>query len=201
MSKIIEETLYTIDELKENFPEVYKKAIEKNADINVDYAWYDCIEYDYTEQLEKIGFYDLKIQFSGFYSQGDGASFSGKWYKNNVDLSKVDIEELYSDKIKYLYYTLVDVTNSCADGFFNIYTSSNYYYHENTMNIESEFINEDDEQIQYDEGMILRECRNIAVELYRSLEDDYEYLTSEKAILETLQCNEYFFDLSGNIRG
>jgi hypothetical protein len=200
MSKIIEETIYTIDELREQFPEVYKRVIEKHADINVDHAWYDCIEYDYTEQLEKIGFYDLKIQFSGFYSQGDGASFSGKWYKNSVDLSKVDIEELYSDKIKQLYYTLLDLTNSCADGFFNIYRSG-HYYHENTMYIESEFIDEDNEQIPYDEGMILRECRNIAVELYRSLEEDYNYLTSEPAILETLQMNEYYFDLSGNIRG
>lgn len=200
MSKTIQETLYTIDELKEQFPEVYKRVIEKNWNINVNYAWYDFIEYDYTEQLKKIGFYDLEIQFSGFYSQGNGACFSGKWYKNSADLDQVDIEELCSDKIKQLYYTLVDLTNSCADGSFRIYRSG-HYYHENTMYIESEFIDEDDEQILYDEGMLLRECKNIAVELYRSLEEDYEYLTSEPAILETLQCNEYYFDLAGNIRG
>lgn len=200
MSKIIEETVYTIDELREQFPEVYKRVIEKNYDINVDNAWYDCIEYDYIEQLKKIGFYDLKIYFSGFYSQGDGASFSGKWYKNSVDLDKVNLEELCSNKIKQLYYTLLDLTNSCSDGSFRIYTSG-HYYHENTMRIESEFIDEDDELIPYDDCMILEECKSVSRELYRSLKDDYEYLTSEPAILETLQCNEYYFDLSGNIRG
>ena len=200
MSKIIQETVYTIDELKEQFPEVYKKAIEKNQDINTDFEWYDFIEADYIEQLEKIGFYDIEIQFSGFWSQGDGACFSGNWYKDRVDLSKVDIEEIYSDSIKNLYGTLVEITNSCSDGSFCI-TTSGRYCHENTMSIDGEFYDESGEFIYMDDDRILSECKCIAREIYRSLEEDYTYLTSEPSILETLQCNEYYFDLNGTIRG
>ena len=200
MSKVIEETVYTIDELKDQFPEVYKKVIEKQWDINVMHGWYDFIEADYIEQLEKIGFYDIEIQFSGFWSQGDGACFSGNWYKDRVDLSKVNPEELYSDNIKNLYSSLVDFTNSYFDGSFCI-TTSGRYCHENTMSIDGECIDNDHEQIPYAFNTILTECKSIAREIYRSLEKDYEHLTSEDTILETLQCNEYYFDLSGKIRG
>ena len=201
MSKIIEEMVFTIDELKEQFPEVYKKVIENQWYINVDHDWYDFIEEDFINQLEKIGFYDVELRFSGFYSQGDGASFSGNWYKNRVDLSKVNIEDIHSDNIKNLYSSLVDFTNLYIDGSLCI-TTSGHYCHENTMSIDGEaYITEDREFIEFDFDPILSECKCIACEIYRSLEDEYEHLTSETGILETLQCNDYYFDLSGKIRG
>ena len=200
MSKIIEETVFTIQELKDKYPEAYKKAIEKNSDINTSFEWYDFIEADYIEQLEKIGFYDVKIQFSGFWSQGDGACFVGKWYKNSVDLSKVDIEEIYSDSIKNLYGTLLEITNSCFDGSF-IISQSGMYYHENTMHIDGEFYDESNELIYMDEDRILSECQAIACEIYKSLQNYYEELRSEELIIETFEANEYYFDLYGTIRG
>jgi len=201
MKKIIKETVYTIDELKDQFPEVYKKVIEKNFDINTDHDWYDFIEADYIEQLEKIGFYDVELQFSGFYSQGDGASFSGNWYKDRADLSIVNLDDLYSDNIKNLYSSLVEFTNSYFDGSFCI-TTSGRYCHENTMSIDGEaYITEDLEFIEFNFDPILSECKSISREIYRSLAKDYEHLTSEDIILETLQCNDYYFDLSGKIRG
>lgn len=200
MSKIIEETVYTIDELKDQFPEVYQKVIEKNSDINTDFNWYDFIEADYIEQLEKIGFYDVKIYFSGFCSQGDGACFEGKWYKDRADLNKVDLEEIYSPEIKNLYYSLLDLTNSYIDGCFSL-TTSGRYCHENTMSIDGETCTENGESVEFDFDNILEECKNIAREIYKSLKHDYEDAISESSILETLQCNEYYFDLSGNIRG
>ena len=200
MSRIIEETVYTIQELKNNYPEAYKKAIEKNSDINTAFEWYDFIEEDYIAQLEKIGFYDVKIQFSGFWSQGDGACFIGKWYKDRADLNKIDLEEIYSPEIKNLYYSLLDLTNSYMDSCFSL-TDSGRYYHENSMHIDGEACTENGESVEFDFDPILSECKSIACEIYRSLEEDYEHLTSEPVILETLQCNNYYFDLSGKLRG
>lgn len=33
---------------------------------------------DFTSELESLGYTDIKIEYSGFYSQGDGASFTAK---------------------------------------------------------------------------------------------------------------------------
>src|SRR5919202_1250224 len=66
-------TLYTFEELA---PEVQKKVVERERYINVDDAyWYELIIEDWTEELERRGFEQVKILFSGFGSQGDGACF------------------------------------------------------------------------------------------------------------------------------
>lgn len=54
----------------------------------LDYEWWDCVEDDWKERLEKKGFMDPKISFSGFWSQGDGASFTCRY---------IDFQKYYSD--------------------------------------------------------------------------------------------------------
>ena len=55
MQAITTETnVYTIDELKADHPEAYEKAIEKNADINVDHDWFDWIREDASEQWDML---------------------------------------------------------------------------------------------------------------------------------------------------
>lgn len=51
------------------------KVLDDYRDINVDYDWYDFLIEEYTEKLESLGYENIKIEFSGFYSQGDGACF------------------------------------------------------------------------------------------------------------------------------
>jgi hypothetical protein len=66
--------LYTFGELA---PEVQRKVVEHERYINVeDHFWYEPIIEDWTEQLEQLGFENVKILFSGFGSQGDGACFT-----------------------------------------------------------------------------------------------------------------------------
>lgn len=54
------------------------KAIDAHRDINTDHDWFDFVIEDYENKLKKLGFYDIKIQFTGFASQGDGACFTAK---------------------------------------------------------------------------------------------------------------------------
>lgn len=61
-------------------PEQQEKVIEKYHDINED-SWmfyYKEMEQDFINKLESLGYSDIKIQYTGFYSQGDGASFTAK---------------------------------------------------------------------------------------------------------------------------
>lgn len=78
------------------FNELTKKqqdqVIEKLSDINTNYEWHDYSIEEFISKLKKLGFYDIKTEFSGFYSQGDGASFTAKHkrgviYKNRYNYS------------------------------------------------------------------------------------------------------------------
>src|SRR5437660_717973 len=68
--------LYAFGELA---PEVQRKVVERERFINIEDAyWYEPIIRDWTEQLEKLGFQNTRILFSGFGSQGDGACFEAR---------------------------------------------------------------------------------------------------------------------------
>lgn len=61
------------------------RALDKHRDINVDYdGWCEHITSEYYEKLEALGFEDVESQYSGFCSQGDGASFTA----SNIDIEK-----------------------------------------------------------------------------------------------------------------
>ena len=68
--------LYTFEEL---VPTVQKKVLERERFINVlDAFWYEPIIDDWALELEKRGFEQVRILFSGFGSQGDGACFEAR---------------------------------------------------------------------------------------------------------------------------
>ena len=67
--------IYFFDELPE---ELQKEVLIKNHDFNTDFYWSD-MELDYwKDKLNSMGFEDADISFSGFWSQGDGASFTAR---------------------------------------------------------------------------------------------------------------------------
>lgn len=127
-------------------PEQQDRVLENLSDINVHHDWYDHTYEYYENKLKKLGFTDIKFEFSGFWSQGDGASFTAKHKRG--DIYKIG-----------------------------------YYAHSHTMHCD-------------DSKALLLVARRIADQLYRSLETDYEYLTSRDAIIETIEANDYWFDES-----
>jgi hypothetical protein len=192
MVKQVLKTVYELDEVKE-------KAIEENRYINVDdfSDWYNFVFYDWKEKLEKIGFCNPEIYFSGFCSQGDGACFDNDSYHFDLDLllKNVDLTEEEREKI----YSLKDD----FDLFIKTSDSRGHYCHENTRYIEiDDFYIEDEE-----EKFLLNKFENLLEDLrfdlckqiYKDLENEYNYLTSDDAVYETLQANEYYFEENGKI--
>lgn len=58
--------------------EQQNKVIEKYYNINED-SWdyiYEDLKSEFIDKLETLGYSNIKIQYSGFYSQGDGLSFT-----------------------------------------------------------------------------------------------------------------------------
>jgi hypothetical protein len=201
-TKIIEQEIYSLDDVKNN-NELLKKVLEKNYEINLYYDWWDCVYYDRKEKIGEVGFSINNIYFSGFWSQGDGAMFEydriddkllnefvdtldlspmrKQWIINNIYISGKGHHRGHYNHEKCCSHSIYwEVANG------GLHWSTNFYkWLESFADDFEEFIVDKYEDL----------CRD----LYRSLEKEYDYLTSEGAILESLESNEYEFDINGNI--
>lgn len=188
-----EVTTYAFSELSE---ESKKEAVENLYDINVNCDWFECITENFKD--ENKYFEVTKVYFSGFSSQGDGAMFEYSDIKNEL-LHKIINNLKTTNREKWILKQA------------NIYGNGKHtgrYYHENSC---SHTIDYDcfvygtrlyevaDKWFSEIESAIVEEYRNVAQDLYRTLEKEYEYLTSEEVIIETIEINEYEFLENGKL--
>jgi len=96
--------LYQFNEIQDE--NLIKKILNNYSNINIDYEdWYHYTLEHYTEELEKIGLHSVKIEFSGFFSQGDGACFTGRYNMPSIlkrvpsDIPSVDSLRVLLEKI------------------------------------------------------------------------------------------------------
>jgi len=184
--KKITYNVYLFDELGK---EAQEKAIEDARDngINTDYDWHDWILEEAKEKLERQGFENAEINFSGFYSQGDGASF-------NCD---VNLNKFLSGRRCKTEYKKQSKAESLEELSIFIKNNDNHC-HEYTMNIEfDDYAN--DVMTDKLEAFILEEARDQARKIYRELEKENNYLMTDESITETLIANEYYFTEEGKI--
>jgi hypothetical protein len=183
--------------------------IEKYRHINVEYDdWYDYIYDDFIADCEAQGIevdtitntYGKHsrtrpdITWSGFWSQGDGAAFGGR-----VD----DINKLLGATISE--YPMVDKYIDELKGYYRQSwgTSHNNWVQYNDYEIEDivHYLEDDhpfteiwQEQLekemeQVDEDVRLR-VNSLCGDLYRRLEREYEDLTSDEVVWDTIVANE-----------
>lgn len=188
--KVITEVynVFSFDELSK---ESQEKAIEKLRDINVDYdGWHDCVIEDEQSRLEELGYNNVKIGYRGFWSQGDGAHFTAM-----VDIAKF----LKTHKLVSKYRKVYKESDNCTITLGH----RGFYEHEMFMysNSEAYGLSEavQDELAKLEE-YILNEARGEARKIYKMLEKEYDYLTSDEAIIETIKCNEYTFLENGTMK-
>lgn len=196
-----EEIIYSLDDVKNN-PELLKKVLEKYYDINVEY---DCCWFDgpYEKHAEETKFNVDKRYFSGFWSQGDGAMFEYSGFNS-------ELKDLFIDSLDLSPMRKEWLRNNVS--VYGKGKQSGHYYHENSCshNIYWEVDNGDIlqgsnlymwiESFYYEfEDFIIEKYKEECCQLYSDLNEEYDYYTSEEAILETLECNEYEFDEQGNI--
>lgn len=113
--KTVTTTVYTFNELNK---EAQKKALDIFRYFNVDDDfWRECLLEKIKENLQNKGYKNPEINYSGFYSQGDGASFTSK----TVDLSPWFKAPKFAP--------LASIENLTA----SIDRVSNYHVHKNTI--------------------------------------------------------------------
>lgn len=175
------------------------ELIERYRDINVEDNWWEDEIHGFTEELFRrtgVTVSTKDVHFSGFWSQGDGASFV---FSAEL-LADFLLRRGWQDKYPALF----------ADENATFSVSRPYtprYYHSGTMYAEVEhrlddWITDDFmkavEQARHDAACVEEEAcakdiqdffRAEADKLYCSLEAVYEYLTSDEAVWDTIVAN------------
>ena len=192
-----------------------EEFIEKHRHINVDHEWWDAVYEDFNRVCEILGIELDKREpsFSGFWSQGDGASWTGRYRANglNLDTSSGYVAIYDQAPAKMREYAPLDETlHSIADElcllgriYHPVYAKierpyGGNYVHSNTMYVtEWEYYDEeigfegvDTEIAHHIEETLIAQFRALADWLYEQLEDEYDHLTSDEVVIETLEANE-----------
>jgi hypothetical protein len=173
--KVTKTKVYQFDELTDD---QQQKAIERLYDINVDYEWWDFIYNDANI---------VKLKLTGF-DIGRRSYCKGEFIEYAEDTAQAilkhhgDCCDTYQTAKNYLHER-TELVKKHSDGKNTaIVTEDNEYEFDNDCEaLDAEFLKD-----------ILEDYRII-------LQKEYEYLTSEKAIIETIKLNDYEFDIDGNL--
>lgn len=202
-------TVYTFDELNDKAKE---KAREWFREGNLDYEWWDSLYEDADTCARLIGIeIDSRprnnpkamkrpqIYFTGFWSQGDGASYTG-YYSYAKDGTKAIRRHAPEDK--ELHRIADELQALQRKNFYQLTAQIKQrgpYCHEMTMQID---VARDGVDCSSDvEEEVTQLLRDFARWIYRQLETEYEWLQSDQQIDESIRANEYTFDEHGNREG
>ena len=210
MPEVIETTVYRLNELSDAAKDKPRAWYREGG---FDYDWYDTVYEDFQRIAEILGIrfkvrsvrlmgggsrQEPCIFFSGFWSQGDGACFEGHYsYGKNAsaeirshapeDTALHGIADAFQAVQRRNFYQLR------AEA-----THRGHYYHEYCMAISVERDSPTYQDMTADAEEIVTEAlRDLARWLYRQLECEYEYLSSDEAVDEAITANGYTFTADG----
>lgn len=189
-------TVYTLDELDGSARE---RALEKLAQwATEDSFWYESVIEDAKECGAILGIQIDDIFFSGFWSQGDGACFTGRYEYFKGSAGKIRQHAPNDTELHRIADTLQAIERR---NFYRLTATiskrSHYYSHENTVAVDTDtaHVAGDDG----DTGALAVTLRDFMRWIYRRLEDEFTYRTSEEQLLEDAAANGWEFDEHGNL--
>lgn len=173
--RIKETKVYQFSELNED---AKQKALEHMTDIHVDFDWYEHIYSD----AETIG-----CEINGFdIDRGNYCDLELKWTGFEVADAIVKNHGEQCETYKTASQFLADYDSLVmkhSDG-----KNTKVVAEDNECDFDNDL---DDLEVEFKKSLS---------EDYRIiLSNEYDYLTSEKAIIETIEANEYEFDEHGNL--
>lgn len=194
-----------------------QEFLDQHRNINVDHEWWDSTYDDFKIICNILGVVPDKDEpsFSGFWSQGDGASWTGRYrafalqpktYATvpTYDLAPAKIREHapQDEELHRIADELCMLARIYYPAYARVTRCSHNYAHENTMNVDhTEPYDEFDGSERFAgevtdalEAALLELFRDLARWLYKSLEAEYDHLTGDEAVAETLEANEIVED-------
>lgn len=205
----IEKRVGNFSELSEDLQEkVIAHFRENDTFTYYDYEW---IIEDFCNEMEKSGLHvsPKNVNFSGFYSQGDGSSFSGKvtnlgkfifpyadTYKKTVFLSEKDFKR-FCRWAKHVFYECdCDIEIRGSERYYtvraniDIFTEVYENDHVKRMSAENEA-----RYLPILERIVEERAIDENFNLYKRLEQEYDRVMSEAYIKENIEANGIEFNL------
>lgn len=210
MPKVIEITVYTFDELTER---AQSRARDWYRTASANDEWWNFVYEDFEAVCACLGI-EIKrvpinrskpagarrpcIWFSGFSHQGDGACFEGSW-RYAKGMCK-DIRA-YAPTDTQLHEIADQLHTSQKPNFYQLtadISQSGRYHHEYTMRFTIERDAPTYRDIAGDtEEAVIEAMRALARWLYRRLEAEYEFQTSDEQVADMITANDYTFTATG----
>ena len=175
--------------------------LDEEAKLNVRNSMCEMIDLTFMvekfeQDLEAKGIYEPKISYSGFWSQGDGLSFTG-------GVSDELIKKFINEKDYPIIFGLKDKWDISI----GIERTNSRYVHSSTVKafvVEDRTLCKDiDNQDKYDKEIeeLLSDINSWkdkeCAEMYESLEKEYYYESSDESISELCKDNGYLFNKFG----
>lgn len=190
----IVKTVFSFNELAES---AKQRVLEWNAETLYD-GWAEFMIEDFQDRMLSKGIDVENVYWRGFWSQGDGACFEGR-----IDALKF----MKAHKLCNKYRALYNHVNGGYGGSVRVHHSG-HYYHEYCVTFDTDYLydyyqasDKVSEQAADFEEELAEICREYMREVYRDLEKEYDYQTSEEAVAEMCAANDYEFYENGKFAG
>ena len=173
------------------------------------YEWRDSVYEQFAEKMEELGiiihtrtynsargrsYTENAIYFSGFCSQGDGACFNGEI--GDFEKAFARHSTLLLEHIGKISYRTVSWTSTGSYSHSSSLAFSDQFEIVPTDYIGLRLIAQEqleaeltDKWEQFAEN-VKQEIKGLCDELYENLEEEYDYLTSDESVLESLDAND-----------
>lgn len=182
-------TLYGFNELSDKAKE---RARNWWLEGLTDFQWYELTVEHWQGVCEAFGVNDPAIAFRGFWSQGDGASFTGIFHPESVAES---LAEVCGDDAAIALHSRLRALQHPADSHTKVYLSGHHYVHSHMMECEcSEWTAENIGEYERELRAIFRALADI---IYRDLEEEYNHISSDESVDEVIIGSDYYFHESG----
>ena len=210
MPRTVETVVYELEELPEAAKESARAWYRETC---LEHEWYDAVFEDF-ETICRILGVTLRtspvrlmgggtrekphLWFRGFTSQGDGASFEGQYSHARGAARAI---RAHAPKDEELHRIADELQAVQKRNFYQLNTvirTRGNYCHEHSMAIEVERDSPTWQPMTDGaEDTVIEALRDLARWLYRQLEREYEYLTSDDAVDESIALNQYTFTAQG----
>jgi hypothetical protein len=202
-TKTVVYEIFKFDELSDD---AKSKARDWWREDGLAYEWHDLVYEDAKRIGAIFGITGMDIFFSGFWSQGDGACFTGD-YRFKRGMSKAIREYAPLDEMLHVIADGLEAAQGTTELPLtaSINRTDSHYCHEYGVTFDVEIEQEawwDDENfVEINTGQeeaVTYQLRNFMRWIYKALEAEYNYLNSDEAVDETIECNEYEFFKDGS---
>ena len=199
MPEIIETTVYRLNELSDDARD---KARAWYREDGFDYDWYDTVYEDFQQIAEILGL-RLKTRSVRLYGGGSRQKPCGACFETFYSYRKEAPRRIrqHAPQDTELHRIADALQSIQRRNFYQLHAEASHrghYYHENSMAISVERDSPNYQDMTADaEDTVIEALRDLACWLYRQLEREYEYLTSDEAVDEVIATNEYTFTATG----